>query len=293
MRILIGSVVAFVVLVGVLQPQRVHTTEVLFGGDMLFDRYIRLVSERQGTDFVFSCIDEVLAEVDVVIANLEGPITSFPSVSTGTVPGSDDNFVFTFPEGTAELLARYNIGIVNIGNNHIGNFGAGGIEQTKELLAGAGVEYIGDPPSHAVVKRNVNGVPLAFISFTEFGGSLEKAVSQVQSARTQGYIPIVYAHWGDEYVGVGKRVRAYAYTLVDAGAGLIVGSHPHVVHPSEVHKGTPIYYSLGNFIFDQYFSHDVRSGLLLKVSITQKGDMEFTEIPVYLESDGRTCRAQR
>jgi hypothetical protein len=89
----------------------------------MFDRRIREITEKTGGDYIFSCIDDLLKSVDLVVGNLEGPITKNKSVSKGSVVGSSDNYRFTFPTTTAELLFRHNIRAVTLGNNHINNFG--------------------------------------------------------------------------------------------------------------------------------------------------------------------------
>ena len=108
------------------QPGRAR---VLFVGDMFFDRFIRQKSDRVGADFPFSCIDPLLRSADMVVGNLEGPITDNGSISVGTVPGSPNNYRFTFPKATAALLLRHNVKAVSIGNNHILNFGHEGLAQ--------------------------------------------------------------------------------------------------------------------------------------------------------------------
>ena len=77
--------------------------------------------------------------------------------------------------------------------------------------------------------------------------------------------------------------------FIDAGADLIIGSHPHVIEPAEVYNGKRIYYSLGNFIFDQYFNENVRNGLGVMVRIDkQTKQLEFLEKHFYLAGNGQT-----
>lgn len=265
---------------------------VLFGGDMMFDRTMRTTIDEKGGDFVFSCIDQTLQEADLVVANLEGPITANDSESVGSVVGAPDNFTFTFPLSTAELLYAHHIRIVNIGNNHILNFRNDGVRTTMTALAGAGVGYFGDPLSASSAAGSFNHVRLTFINYNEFvhGGEASTTLSQIQAARASGQLPVVYTHWGIEYATTSpERIQALAHKFVDAGAALVIGSHPHVVEEHEVYKNVPIYYSLGNFIFDQYWNDDVRHGLLVEVTFTASGVTSTKEIPVVLGSDRRTC----
>src|SRR5262249_46398088 len=122
------------------QPGRVR---ILFVGDMFFDRFIRQKSERLGSDFPFACVDALLRSADMVVGNLEGPITDNRSVSVGTTPGSPNNSRFPSPKETAATLSRHNVAAVTLGNNHIMNFGQTGLEQTRRYLDAAGVGHFG------------------------------------------------------------------------------------------------------------------------------------------------------
>ncbi len=276
------------------------STHLLFTGDMLFDRSVRGVMGERGDDFIFSCIKPILESADMVVGNLEGPITAHPSRSIGTAPGDGDNYVFTFPVSTADLLARHNIRMVNLGNNHLLNFGAAGAASTTELLARAGVGYFGDPLRGSVAAGRFGGVPVAFIGYNEFDAEIgatqaaSTTVAHIIAARADGYLPVVYAHWGDEYAtSSSPEQRALARRFVDAGAEIVIGSHPHVVQEHEFYKGAYVYYSLGNFVFDQYWNAEVSRGLLLEVELTGAGVSWVREIPVELGRDRRTCPVAR
>jgi len=266
---------------------------IMFGGDMMFDRYIRQVSETVGGDYVFSCIAPTLLEADGVVANLEGPIASFPSVSIGAPEDAPEHFTFTFPLETATLLARHNFLAVNLGNNHIANFGREGVEQTKQYLNEAGVLFFGDPQANEegrVLHTEVNDIPFSLVNWSDWtSDKTDHTVQQVQKEKELGNVVVVYAHWGDEYVAPPEQVKQLARSFVDAGADIVIGSHPHIVQEIERYKERYIYYSLGNFIFDQYFSEEVRNGLLLSVVFTQEGVQSIKEIPIVLNTDGRTC----
>lgn len=270
------------------------TVTVMIGGDIQLDRYIRQVSDRNGPDFVFSCIDDTLASADAVVANLEGPITDNPSVSVGTDVDELDNYRFTFPPDSAERLFKHHIGIVGLGNNHTLNYGYDGVRSTIRYLDDAGVSYFGDPFDYRVASSSIGGVPLAFISYNEFSdegaqASAKRALVQIVQARADSFVPVVFAHWGEEYADASPQMHDLAHAFVDAGAQFVVGSHPHVIEEHEWYKGVPIYYSLGNFIFDQYWSDTVTHGLLLSATFSKDGITNIKEIPIELEKDGRTC----
>jgi Bacterial capsule synthesis protein PGA_cap len=225
---------------------------ILFGGDMMFDRTIRTTIQAHGGGWVLDCLDPTLESADLVVANLEGPITDNPSQSVGSGVGTPDNFVFTFPTTTAPLLAQHHIGLVNLGNNHILNFGRAGVESTEAALSAAGVGFFGDPVDTRVHTEGVNGLQFAFINYNEYGPAgaavdASTTIAQIKAAKAAKLIPIVYTHWGIEYAtSAPAYVVKRGHEFVDAGAALIVGSSPHVVQEEEVYKGVPIFYSLGN-----------------------------------------------
>lgn len=259
------------------------TIRMLFVGDMSFDRHIRKMAGVYGWEHIFSCMDDALSHYDDVVGNLEGPITGHASVSMGTEPGSPENYVFTFPSETAQLLAMHNIGIVSITNNHIRNFGYEGEEETKRHLDEAGMGYISDDNP---VYREGN---VSLVAFNAFGGmSANEIALKIQEEKKAGQTVIVYAHWGEEYSKSVASMKYLAQLFVESGADIIIGSHPHIVIPKEEIGAVPVYYSLGNFIFDQYFDEEVRHGLALSVEITGD-DIAITEHSVEMFPDGRTC----
>jgi len=227
-----------------------------------------------------------LKDSDLVVGNLEGPITENASVSMFTEPGGNNNYTFTFPTNTAKLLAKNNIKIVSLDNNHTNNFGQEGIASTKKYLTEAGVNYFGN---YTIYRTKYGNTNISFISYNEFGGeSVEKIAEEIREEKNNGQMVFVYAHWGDEYVAPPARVKNAAKLFVQSGADLIVGSHPHVILPSEKINGVPVYYSLGNFIFDQYWNKDVSTGLVLEINVSS-GKIKTIEHKVSLNRDGRTC----
>lgn len=268
--------------------QEVRVTAV---GDMFFDRYIRQVSELRGEDFPLSCIKNFFAESDVVVGNLEGPITTETSLSVNTPVGSVLNYVFTFPTTTAATLKRNNISVVSLGNNHITNFGVEGMHTTRAYLEQAGMGHFGgvggDEP---VYRTRVRNIPLAFVAYNQFGGRSAADVAQViKSEKLYGNTIIVYAHWGDEYSTSTSYTKPIAEMFAHAGASAVIGAHPHIVLRHEYIGSTLVYYSLGNFIFDQYFDVNVESGLALTLQISRNGFVTAQEHPLKLLRDGRTC----
>lgn len=269
------------------------SAHIIFGGDMMFDRYIRQVVHTVGGDYVFSCIDAVLLPADLVVANLEGPITNAEPVSFSPESPDYNHYKFTFPLATAPLLKRHNVGVVNLGNNHMLDFSRDGLVETVAALDYAGVRHFGNPDlaeDDKVLRIELKGIPLSFINWSDWNSDkTDHIVAQVRKEKESGRIPIIFAHWGDEYAPTPERTKVLARQFVDAGAALVVGSHSHIEGEHEIYKGVHIYYSLGNFIFDQYFDESVRNGILLDVEVSHDGVFAVTKIPIVLNTDGRTC----
>lgn len=273
------------------EPEKKAT--IVVGGDLMFDRHIRKMMRLHGPDHILSCIKDEFAGADLVLANLEGPITDAPSVSEGSIPETPENFTFTFPPEVVPLLGRHGIRLVNLGNNHIMNFGRDGLAQTYAYLDAGGIAYFGDPDKaeeDRVERIEVNGMPFSFVNWSDWTSTDPDATRGVIAReRAAGRAVIVYTHWGDEYVPPPERVKRLARAFVDAGAAIVIGSHPHIVQEREDYRGVPIYYSLGNLVFDQYWEESVRRGLVLRLSFSDGALSGIEEIHTELERDGRVC----
>jgi poly-gamma-glutamate capsule biosynthesis protein CapA/YwtB (metallophosphatase superfamily) len=267
--------------------------KVIFVGDMMFDRHIREAVEKYGAgdySYILDPLKEKLSEYDLVVGNLEGPITDNESTSVNTKMGESKNFVFTFDPAVAKVLAENNIKLVNLGNNHILNQGEKGVEQTKKYLDEAGIQYFGFDGSLAPVK-DFGGIKIGFVSYNySVPDSEGVAIEEIKSAKEKSNIVIVCPHWGTEYKtgDPGETVRALAHRFIDAGADVVIGTHPHVVQMSEEYKGKKIYYSLGNFIFDQYFQNETMEGLGVEMTINPDRTMKFGESKFEMTKRGQT-----
>ncbi|HPN54979.1 MAG TPA: CapA family protein [Candidatus Moranbacteria bacterium] len=267
--------------------------KILFVGDMMFDRWIREVSDKRGADFIFQKTSGLLQSEDLVVGNLEGPITAQPSVSLGSEIGARENYIFTFPPAMAAKLYDENIRLVNIGNNHILNFGKDGLEETKKYLLEAKINFFGEAGDEykRFFIKEVKGIRIAFVNYNKFSDNGEqKALDDLQEAKKlQPDFVVVYTHWGTEYVNSpSESIREQAHKFIDNGTDLIIGSHPHVVQTKEEYKGKKIYYSLGNFVFDQYFDQDTQKGLVVQMEIDSKTEPVFREFNVEMKNSGQT-----
>ena len=278
------------------EPEEEQSARLVFVGDIMLDRHIRAMIAAHGATHVLGGVRELIEGADFAAGNLEGPITDKASVSGGTKVGDVNNMRFTFPMTTGSLLSSFGFDLVSIANNHMRDFGTSGVESTKNNLEAAGVAYIGDPngAKRGPVLRNINGIRVAFVAYNEFlGWDPEWTLQDVRDAKRQDAdLIVVMAHWGDEYEAEPPaRLTDLIARIRDAGADLIIGSHPHIIGARMDMDSMRVYYSLGNFIFDQYWNEEVRCGLAVTVTALKKrGDMSlvYEETKVGMERDGRT-----
>ncbi|MFZ2593647.1 MAG: CapA family protein [Minisyncoccia bacterium] len=264
--------------------------QVLVVGDIMLDRYIRSVGESKGYEYVFSCVADTLASYDAVIGNLEGPVTPHASVSQKSKLGEQSNTQFTFSSEGVSALKMHGFTAVSLGNNHIRDFGREGAQSTVEALEKEGIAFAGIPQDSKSISTTmtINGVPLTLIPYNQFLGSTSETFSALKDTPPEN-IALVFPHWGNEYSVATAYQKELAKQFVDAGADVVVGAHPHVIQENETINGVPVFYSLGNFIFDQYWDSDVRTGKGVVLTLNAQGVVGVEEKFFTLMRDGRTC----
>lgn len=259
------------------------TVSVLNFGDVMFDRGVRNIMEKRGRDpFEYIKKDlNIIKDFDVVIANLEGPI-----VEMNRADCQQKAYNFQFASTTPALLKSIGITMVNIANNHSNDCFRKGFESTKKYLTDAGIEYIGDREiEKSFIVKMIAGKKVAFVGMDETISPLyvSNFYPLVKKLKSENDIVIVNIHWGTEYELTETEVqRTIAHALVDNGADVIFGHHPHVIEPVEVYKKKVIFYSLGNFVFDQTGIEQTR-GLGAGVRFGEKTNT-FTLFPYVLKS---------
>ncbi|MEK7647896.1 MAG: AmmeMemoRadiSam system protein B [Patescibacteria group bacterium] len=249
-------------------------------GDMMLDRKVRATFDAKGDRWPYAKIERFISGSDITVANLETPLTTFKSVAK-------PNGLLTFTSEPRHAKTLYDLGItmVSLGNNHTHNFGESGLKQTHKYLTEASVDYFGDPLNRPVTAiRDVRGQKVGFVAFHQFTGdngvpALAKMIRELEPKTD--YI-VAMPHWGVEYQQNGwhSSQEVIAHAMIDAGADVVIGAHPHVVQPIEVYKGKAIFYSLGNFIFDQLFSEPTKTGLTVGLSVEPTAT-QFILMPVY------------
>lgn len=280
-RVLEAPVIDFVSAHLMSQPTLPQAT-LLLGGDVMLSRQVERIMRTEGSAYPFRHIKDLFAAHERVLVNFEGtvPLVHVPTPSMG--------FSFSVAADIAEAVASVGITHAGLSNNHAFDFGADGYKNAKKVLGEAGITAFGHPEKvedSDITYVEIGGVTVAIVPIhTVFRMPNEEAIALVFAhASAHSDLQIAYVHWGVEYEPIHDPLQEEMATdWIEAGADAVVGHHPHVVQDIVRIDGVPVFYSLGNLLFDQYWNIEVRSGLLLSVSEAE-GSLSFTLIPVVSE----------
>jgi poly-gamma-glutamate synthesis protein (capsule biosynthesis protein) len=242
-----------------------HKLHLLFTGDIFLDRHIDELSQKSKEKYAypFTGLQTLHREnYDAWIGNLECPVTDEQSS-----PYEKENYLkFSCKKEYLPELKKY-FDIVSLANNHTDNMnGRRGLEETKKHLDDVGLKHFGDFDNAKtenlceifyVYPRGSTGteIPLAFCGYNGvFKLPKEEEIKIIQKY-SKYFVTFVMPHQGEEYEPVANTYQRKIYhSFIDNGADAVIGSHPHVIQNIETYNGKKIYYSLGNFIFDQSWS---------------------------------------
>lgn len=253
-------------------------TTIYFVGDMMLDRGVKS-SVYKNFNGDYSKLFENLGELknaDILFANLEGDVSD-----KGRNVGS--KYSFRMEPKVLPVIKEAGFDIVSFANNHVGDWSSVAFKDTlirlnenQILKTGAGMNKkdVEDP---TIIEKN--GIKFGFIGFSDVGPNWLEAKesnagillandpnieSIIKNAKEKSDVLIVSFHFGEEYKTIhNARQEKLAHIVIDNGADIVIGHHPHVMQDIEEYKGKLIVYSLGNFIFDQYFSKETMRGMLL------------------------------
>lgn len=293
-------------------------------GDVLMHEAVKRSASTHGAaeahggyPWLYAPVADLLQEADLAFANLETPIA--PDAGKGT-----REYVFNAPPEALRALRAAGIDVVSVANNHAFDQGRPGFEETLRRLAAEGILAAGAGPAGRAagpLRVEANGLSLAFLAWAHFFNQAgnecpakragdreclqaalldrEAAVEAVREAAAGADAVVVSLHWGVEYEPQPRAEDVeLARRLADAGALVVLGHHPHVLQPIELHRRPDgstavIAYSLGNFVSNQSrkYVHGVtpervaatRDGALLRVSLARR---DYGRGVVRVEVDG-------
>ena len=266
---------------------REKAVELIAVGDVMLGRGIADESQP------FVAVAPWLRSADLTLGNLECVISQGGSPQPGP-------YRLRAPLSATATLRDAGFDVLGLANNHALDFGPGGVAETVARLREAGIAAVGaGPDSEAATRpliREVDGVRLAFLAFNAVpdpeDGSEDtgwtravwdraQATATVAAARPEADGVIVSVHWGYEYdLRPHPAQRDAAQALLDAGADLVIGHHPHVVQGTQTNGSRFVAYSLGNFVFDQE-QGEMRQGLVLRAFFDAQGLRAVQALPLW------------
>ncbi|MDD5328653.1 MAG: CapA family protein [Sulfuricella sp.] len=270
----------------------------IFAGDvMLDDGPGRVIQSGRDPLAPFAA---ALAAADYRIGNLE--------CSVATVGHAIDNKIYTFrahPRVMNVLRGRFDA--LGVANNHSGDYGQAAFVQTLSLLEQNGIAAFGGgrdlARAHAPLWIERKGLRIAVLGYDEFKPRSFEAgpdwagvawsedsqvVADIRAARAAGAdLVIPFMHWGwERELDPSERQRQLARTMIDAGADMVIGGHPHVTQGAEYYKGRLIVYSLGNFVFDGFETAETRRGWLLRLTVDRRGLIGWDTLAAEMDAEG-------
>lgn len=264
----------------------------LFAGDVYFSSHVLSAYEKAGG--IAGVLDETIRN-EIESADLFMVNQEFPFTDRGK-EAEDKQFTFRLPPEKIHILQEMGADIVTLANNHILDYGPEGITDSIRALDEAGILHVGAgenlDEAKAMETVTIHGKTIGFLGvsrvymsadwaagashpgvFSTYDPTL--ALEEITKAKEQVDYLVVYVHWGVERETTPKEYqKTMGRRYIDAGADLVIGSHPHVLQPVEYYNEKPIVYSLGNFVFGS----SIPSTELLKVVLGEDG-VTLTEIP--------------
>ncbi len=257
------------------------SASILHVGDIMIDRNVKKRIDKFGEEYLLGALAEqdFFSGADVVAGNLEGPFADSRRKTTKEI-------AFRFDPALLPMLTQYGFSLFSTANNHSLDMSRKGLAESIKHLADAGVSYYGGDgytvKDDSLLFKDINGIRLAFVGVNETFQSMnvKKTLELLRKGEQEADHTIVNIHWGAEYKPLSNtKQRTLAHQFIDAGADVIIGHHPHVVQEVEIYKDRPVFYSLGNFIFDQYFSPETQQGLAVK-TVFSSGTLALTLYPL-------------
>ncbi|MCL5058331.1 MAG: CapA family protein [Actinobacteria bacterium] len=272
-------------------------------GDVLLASGVGSAIAASGPDYPWLDTARLLRHSDIAIANLEC------SVSERGNPVPEKKYTFRAAPDSINGAVNAGVDVFTLANNHVMDYGADAFMDTLRVIKEKGLSYAGAGVNEAEAFRPVllerNGFKIAVLAFTKVvprtdwiagknrpgiasGYSRKLMMESIRSAAEKGDIIIVCMHWGQETADYPSREEiALAHSLIDAGADVVVGHHPHVIQGLELYKNKLIAYSLGNFIFTSS-SQKAREGSILQIIFDSGGGYTARIIPTFIASGTTT-----
>ncbi|GGE83450.1 CapA family protein [Priestia taiwanensis] len=272
-------------------------------GDIMMGRHIENVTQQYGEGYMFRYVDSYLKNADYVSGNFEHPVLA---EEPSKYEKADKYIHLHVNKEAVQAVKEAGFSVMNLANNHLMDYGAGGLHDTVSVFREAGLDYVGAgedlQQAKGITYHDVNGVRVATLGFTDayvkgfIATSEEPGVLSMNpellfeqigiaksDARGNADLIVVHAHWGQEYDDEpSPRQQALGRAMIEAGADIIVGHHPHVLQSFEVYKEGVIFYSLGNFVFDQGWTR-TKDSALVQYHLNDEGEATIDIVPLQIK----------
>lgn len=284
-------------------PETPTTATIFLGGDVMMDRGVeRRILGIGGGDFSFPFqeIMQATNAADLAFINFEGAMSDI-GADTGKP------YSFNFDIRAINGITAAGIDVVSLANNHMLDWGYDALCDTYKRITAAGVAVVGAGCNKAeadapFVTTLPDGTTVAFLAFTEFYKGAQAGENrpglalwtktniqnQIQALRSREDVDLIFVsvHWGTEYMPTSNSFqKEWGRMMIDAGADVIVGHHPHVRQEIEQYNGKYIIYSLGNFVFDQSHRPEAMKGLAVEIT-TEEGILKnLKELPIQMNQN--------
>ena len=272
------------------------TTSIVFTGDVELSEYVQARYDANGISGVASSdIQSLLNDADYTMINNE-----FCFSERGQ-QAPDKQYTFRVNPSYVSILNDLGVDIAGLANNHVLDYGHDALTDTFTILSGAGIDYTGagnslEEASQLIVKTDAKGRTYGFLAASHVipVGSWNVLNSQpgefcfydetdllnaVAAADSQVDYLFVMVHWGVEHTTELEDYQVNdGYQLIDAGADAVIGMHSHCLQPVEYYNGKPIFYSLGNFIFNQTIKSG--GGGAVEFTIDENDNITYRIVPI-------------
>lgn len=268
-----------------LSAERVRT--VIATGDVIPARTVNYQTVlRNDYKWPYEKTADFLRSADITFINLETPLIK-------NCLTTRDGMIFCGSNRQVEGLIYAGVDVASIANNHAGNYGVNGVNETSKHLLDNGILVSG---VNGPVVKEVRGVKFAFLGYNDISKNQpgisnvdeEKIKQEIRLAKKAVDVVIVTFHWGAEYQSQpDKRQVELGRLAIDSGADLVIGNHPHWIQPVEIYRGKLITYAHGNFIFDQMWSEKTKQGVLGKYIFYDNSLIDVEYFPIYIKDFGQ------
>lgn len=288
------------------EPTPLPETSLLFTGVIVPARCVQAAIDARGdSNYLFAMVRDLISQADLAIGTLNATISDYPP-RTGCV----FTYVLVGGSSNADAMAAAGFDVMSVATNHIKNCGLSNCGDraffdTLENLQRVGITPVGAGANLAEASRpvvkTVNGIRFGIVSLGQiepmaFAGENSPGIAvlteeslreAIAAARAVSDVVIAMPHWGPEDVpNPNWSQRNLARAAVEAGADLVVGNHTHVVQAVQEIEGVPVFYGLGNFVFDQTWARDHMQGVILRLTFEGERYRGYELIPTHVDGDG-------